>query len=212
MTRGISVFFLVMAVAVTSAAGEKKLEVANVNNVLTGQKKNVIVPTVVNEKYEYYEVSGCCENDVQCDLKKKCITWTDGKKYDSVTNWKVTWDYGHNRTPQACTTDSFLVTVDVVFHLPKWVRKGDAPRPLVEKWEKYLQQLMMHEEGHRDRAVEAAAELTRAVTELPPVSTCAELDRAVHDLCRARMDKLLEDQKEYDAATSHGAAQGAVFP
>jgi predicted secreted Zn-dependent protease len=71
---------------------------------------------------------------------------------------------------------------------------------------------MMHEQGHRDRAVEAATELTRSVAELPPAGTCTELDREVQKLYRARMEKLLKDQEEYDDMTNHGIAQGAVFP
>ncbi len=71
---------------------------------------------------------------------------------------------------------------------------------------------MAHEKGHRDLAVAAAEDLTRAVADLSKAGTCTELDRKVHDLCRARMDRLLVEQRDYDTATHHGASQGAVFP
>jgi len=214
MIKGIKVFLVVMAIAiaVTATADEKKIDTANIGTDLTSRVENNVVPPVVKEKYEYYEVCGICEKDVQCDLKKKCIRWSDGKKYDSVTNWKIKWNYGHNNTPQTCTTDSFLVTVKIVYQLPKWVTSGDAPRPLVEKWESFLKQLMIHEKGHRDRAVEAATELTNTIKELPPARTCAELDREVQMLSRKSMIKLKKDQEEYDAVTNHGQTQGAVFP
>jgi predicted secreted Zn-dependent protease len=179
---------------------------------VSGRQKNSVVPPVVNEKYEYYEVCGGCEKDLQCELKQKCIRWNDGKKYDSVTNWKLKWDYGHRRTSEVCIADSFTVTVDVVYHLPKWAKAGDPPAPLVEKWSRYIDRLLLHEKGHRDRTVEAATELTRAVADLSPSRTCDELDRSVETLSHKRMDKLMEDQKAYDAETDHGAAQGAVFP
>jgi predicted secreted Zn-dependent protease len=60
--------------------------------------------------------------------------------------------------------------------------------------------------------VEAVEDLTRAVALLPAAPTCAELDRRVRSLCHERMAKLNDDAKEYDAATLHGAEQGAVFP
>jgi predicted secreted Zn-dependent protease len=91
------------------------------------------------------------------------------------------------------------------------VRADDAPDRLVEKWDGYLQNLIKHEEGHRDMAVEASAEFTRAVAALPPAPTCDELDHNVRTLSRAIMKKLNADQKEYDACTCHGATQGAVF-
>ena len=212
MIKGINIFLLFMTVALTTFAGEEGTVVANINKGSPILENNNVVMPVVTEKYEYYEVCGCCDKDLQCDLKQKCITWTDGKKYDSVTNWKVKWDYNHKRTSQACTADSFLATVDVVFHLPKWVKTDNAPQPLVEKWDRYLKKLMEHEKGHRDRAVDAATELMHAVAELPPARTCAGLDREVNTLSQTRMNKLIEEQKEYDAATNHGIAQGAVFP
>jgi predicted secreted Zn-dependent protease len=104
------------------------------------------------------------------------------------------------------------VFVEIVYRYPKWVRTDDASRPLVEKWDRYMKNLITHENGHRDMVAEAAAELTRAVAGLPPAATCAEIDRKVKALCRERMEKLTEDQKGYDAATEHGVKQGAVFP
>jgi predicted secreted Zn-dependent protease len=130
-----------------------------------------------------------------------------------VTNWKVKWDYSHSQAaPETCTAESFVVTVDIIYRLPKWVRTGEVSQTLVEKWDRYMENLMMHEKGHRDRAVAAAEELTRMIAELPPARTCAELDRVVNTLCRTRLDKLIEDQKTYDADTCHGVLQGAEFP
>jgi predicted secreted Zn-dependent protease len=176
------------------------------------KKNNNVVGPAINEKYEYYEVCGCSEKDLHCDLMDKAIKCSDGKKYDSVTNWKVKWDYDFNRVGGACSTAAFRVTVDVVFRLPKWVSNTDAPQQLVDKWNNHIKNLLLHEKGHRDRAVEAARELTRTIAELPPGRTCSELDREVDRVSRALLNKLLADQEEYDAATSHGLAQGVSFP
>ena len=205
MIRGIYFFFLLMTVAVASGAGETMPEPA-------ANTKNHLVPPVVNEKTEYYEVCGDCERDVQSELRDKCIKLANGEKYDSITNWKVKWDYSHNRASETCAAESFVVTVDIVYRLPKWARTGEAPQTLVEKWDRYMENLMMHEKGHRDRAMASAVELTRLVAELPPARTCAELDRVVNTLCRTRLDKLIEVQKKYDTDTCHGVLQGAEFP
>jgi predicted secreted Zn-dependent protease len=210
--KGITISLLLLMVTVTTYAGDDNTGAATIEKTSPDRITNSVAPPVVTETFEYYEVCGCCEKDLHHDLKQKCIRWKDGRKYDSVTNWKMKWDYGHARTPRACTTDSFTVIVEVVFQLPKWVRTGEAPPALEEKWDTYMKKLMVHEQGHRDRAVEAASELTRAVAELPPANTCDLLDREVHKLFHARMDKLVKEQEEYDELTNHGAAQGAVFP
>jgi len=194
-----------MAVAVASGAGETIPGSAN-------NRKDPVVSPVVSEKTEYYEVCGNCERDVQTELQAKCIKLANGEKYDSITNWKVKWDYSHSRASETCTAESFVVTVDIVYRLPKLARTGEVSQTLVEKWDKYMENLMTHEKGHRDRAVASAKELTRLVAELPPARTCAELDRVVNTLCRTRLDKLIEVQKKYDDDTCHGVLQGAEFP
>jgi predicted secreted Zn-dependent protease len=203
---------LLLAVSNSAFAQDGGVVVANISREPESQQNNNILPPLVTEKYDYYTVGGCREKDLQCDLKQKCLTWKDGKKYDSITHWKMKWDYGRERTPQACAADSFRVTVDVIYYLPKWARLGDAPQQLVDKWDDYMNSLLTHETGHRDLAIEAAADLTRAVAELPPAATCAELDRQVQALGRERMNRLKVDEKEYDVATNHGKSQGAVFP
>ncbi len=206
MVKGICRLVLLTALAAAASAGAQDLAAAD------AQKKNGTLPPVVTERYEYYEVCGCCEKDLKSDLKKKCLRWDDGRKYDSITNWKLKWKYGYTRAPEACAADSFIVTADIIFHAPKWASTTDAPQTLVAKWDSYIDNLMMHERGHRDRAVEAAADLTNEVAALPPARSCGELDREIQALGRARMKKLLEDQKAYDEETNHGASQGAVFP
>jgi len=37
-------------------------------------------------------------------------------------------------------------------------------------------------------------------------------DRRIPPLCHERMAKLSDEAKDYEAATLHGAEQGAVFP
>lgn|SRR5512143_784301 len=186
--------------------------VANIQKEISLPIKNTVLPPVIREAYEYYEICGCCETDLKGELRQKCITWKDGKKYDALTNWKVKWDYGHNRAGKTCSADSFTVTVNVRYYLPKWAKPDHAPRELIGKWESYTKNLLTHENGHRDRAVDAAADLTRTVADLPPFSTCSDLDREVNIISRARMKRLEEEQKQYDRETGHGAAQGALFP
>jgi predicted secreted Zn-dependent protease len=210
MMKGFSACLLAAAIAVNAFAGEEGVVTPTGDNRPVVMKE--VIPPVINESYKYYEVSGLCETDLCCDLKQKCFTMKDGKKYDSVTNWKVMWDYGYDRAPQGCTADSFTVTVDVVFNLPKWVRNGEAPRQLVEKWDRYMEKLVIHEQGHRDRAVAAAKELTKTVAELPPASTCEALDREINSLIQTQKHNLIREQEMYDEVTRHGVTQGVVFP
>ena len=202
--------FLLLFNVITSAA-EDKINMASVNKEQPLQRGRVL-PPAVTEKYEYYEVCGCCEEELHCDLKKKCVTWTDGNKYDSLTSWDVKWDHTFNQASGTCAINSFKPIIEVNFRYPKWKRSDDAPQSLMEKWDRYLKNLITHENGHRDRVVEAAAALSLAVAQLSPAPTCADLDNNVRALFRERMKIMNKDQREYDEVTKHGTTQGAVFP
>jgi len=145
-------------------------------------------------------------------MTHKGVSWSDGKKYDSITSWHVQWGYEHDRSMQSCSAEAFQASVEITIRYPRWVRTDDTPQELMDKWERYLSNLVLHEEGHRDMVVEAVEDITRAVARMPAAPTCAELDRLVRSLCHERMAKLNDEAKSYDVATLHGSAQGAVFP
>ncbi len=174
--------------------------------------RNTVLEPVQNQRYEYYEICGCSEKDLQCDLSVKAIRCDDGKKYDSVTNWKITWKYSYHRAANSCATTAFTAIVDITFRLPNWARDSKATQQLSDKWDRYIQNILVHEQGHRDRAIAAAVELTRSIADLPPARTCSGLDREVDRIARGRLAKLLEEQTEYDKATNHGRSQGVFFP
>jgi predicted secreted Zn-dependent protease len=204
--------FLLIFAAVAAATAQENLKIASVDKDLQRKTAKPVPAPVVTEKYEYYEVKGGSEAELRCDMNSNSCRWDDGKKYDSVTTWHIKWDYDYERTAQSCSATTFKATVDVTFRYPKWARADGAPLPLAAKWDSYMKKLTEHENGHRDLAVRAAAELSRSVADLPPSSSCAELDRQVRELCRVRMKKLNDDEKAYDTITHHGLTQGAIFP
>jgi predicted secreted Zn-dependent protease len=212
MYKGIIVLLLLMPVSLTSYAGEDSVNLASVDRGIYLQKNSSVVPPLVTEQYEYYDVRGDSEATLRCDITKNGCRWSDGKKYDSVTTWRVKWHYGYERGPQTCSAESFQTSIDITFRYPKWVRDDAAPQALVDKWDRYMKNLVMHENVHRDMAVSAAEALSCLVAAMPPASSCAELDRRVRVLYKEQMQKLSEDEKKYDATTNHGITQGAVFP
>jgi len=208
----ITVSLLLMTLAAASFAAENRIDIASIDSDQTFWVKNKVLPPAVTEKYEYYEVCGCDEEALHCDLKQKCVRWSDGHKYDSLTSWDVKWDHGYDQASETCAINSFRPIVEITFRYPRWKRTDDAPRALMEKWDRYLKNLIIHENGHRDMVVDAANDLSRAVAQLSPAPTCGDLDRNVRALFRKRMEIMNEEQREYDKTTKHGTTQGAVFP
>jgi predicted secreted Zn-dependent protease len=210
MAKQIKAVLVFIVFASTAVAGEGRIDVASLDKNLSSSRGARSTPRpIVVEKHEYYEINGCCEKDLRCDMAQKGCKWDDGKTYDSVTSWSWQWEYGHDHS---CNPEAVIVTMEIIFRYPKWAKTADAPQSLVDKWNTYLQNLIVHENGHRNMAVEAATEFSRAVAALPPVQSCSELDKKVQALSREWMGKLAAGSKEYDLATSHGVTQGALFP
>jgi len=212
MMKSLFTFFLPLAIAASVFAADNAVDIASLDKTARFPQAKSILPPIVSEKYEYYEIKGNSEDQLRSEMCRCGCRWKDGKTYDSETSWHVKWDYDYDRAPQACSADSFRATVDISSRYPKWVHSGDVPQPLAAKWDNYMKNLVMHEHGHRDMVVEAATELSRAVAKLPPAPTCAELDHMVQSLCHERLDRLDAESKAYDEATRHGVAQGAFFP
>ncbi len=200
-----------MIPAAAASAADGTVTIASLDKSAADRIQHMAQP-LVTEKYEYYDIKGNCEKDLRSQMRRKGVNWSDGMTYDSMTSWHVKWDYDYDRTPRGCSTEGFRVIVDITFLYPKWTPEGGAPEALVEKWGGYIKHLEDHENGHRDLAVEAAVQLSRAVAALPPVHTCAEVDHYVKALCRERMDMLNDEEKTYDETTVHGSKQGALFP
>jgi len=206
------VISLLYLTALPAFAGDGRIEIASVDRDIYRHQERIVLAPAVREKHEVYEIKGCGEKELRDQMTRQGTAWSDGKKYDSVTSWHVTWDYEHERSSQSCSAEAFQATAEITIRYPKWVRNEDAPQELADKWDGYLASLIEHEKGHRDMVVEAVEDLTLAVAQLPAAPTCAELDQRVRSLCHERMAKLNDDAKEYDAATLHGAEQGAIFP
>ncbi len=206
---GIIVFFAFVSGA--TFAGDEGVAVARLGeNGHPGIKNRIDVPSVT-EHYEYYEISGDSEGELRNQLCRKGCVLDSGEKYDSVTRWRWTLNYGYDRTPQTCSVDSFRVDLSIQYRYPRWVPSDGVSPSLVGKWKGYLKNLVAHETGHRDLAVTAAVELSRAVSTLPPARSCSELDREIQALGHERMQQLNTDERNYDAMTEHGKKQGAMF-
>ncbi len=208
----LGVCLLFTMVSATALAGDNTIILASVDRNLSRKEITVTLPPLVTERYEYYDINGSSENDLLREMRRKGVAGDDGKRYEANTSWHVKWNYDHTSDTESCSAESFQVTIEIVFRYPKWTRMADAPQALSDKWDNYMKRLIVHENGHRDMVLEAADELSRVVSEIPPAQTCAQLDQEVRRLSRTRMYKLNDDERYYDEATNHGATQGAIFP
>lgn len=208
----LSVSFLMAFLSLSPFAAEKHAYGASGDEVRPRRPADTVNVPIIREKIEYYDIEGYSEKELVCQLRDKGCRTNDGRTYDSITRWRITWDHGHERTSRGCAADDFQAFITVTYTFPRWVETDGISATLRDRWKRYLMNLVVHEKGHRDMAIDAVIDLSFDVADLPPFSQCSELDRAIRSIVRDRNRKLNDDSRAYDAATGHGATQGAAFP
>jgi predicted secreted Zn-dependent protease len=105
--------------------------------------------------------------------------------YWAYTRWYVRW------------TGDCRVSVEISYTYPQWTDQAKAPPALQSAWTAMIAKLKVHEEGHGRHGTNAAQEVERSRCQGDP---------------KAITRKWAEQDKVYDAETSHGLKQGVVLP
>jgi predicted secreted Zn-dependent protease len=168
-------------------------------------------PTI-KTNYDYYDIEGRTAAELRDQMNRNGVLWTDGNTYDAYTGWNVRWKYRYRITDYDCSISSVATTLNVEFRLPRWTNYASGAAALRRKWDKYMQSLRRHENGHRDLGVQAAIEIERSIAALEPAALCDDLAEAANELGRSIVSEYTAKEREYDEQTNYGESQGAVFP
>lgn len=161
---------------------------------------------------EYYDIYGDEEHELREEMNEKGHLDEDGEMYDAYTYWNISWNYLYKQTANVCSAESIDVTVDVTIHLPRWENQSGGSASLKSKWEQYIDDLTLHEEGHRAFADEGGQKVYETLSQIGAYPTCDELKNKVSEKGQAVIEEVRSKNKQYDDETSHGLTQGAVFP
>ena len=174
--------------------------------------KNLDFKTEINEKYEFYDVSGDTAKEIRRQMSSNGTKWDDGETYDALTTWEIKYRYGTSTENGRCYVSSAKTDVGIIFRYPHWTTSSGAPEKLVNRWNEYMGNLRTHENGHKDLAVQTARDISEGLSAMGSFGSCGELDKAAKALAQGKLAQLKRSQKEYDSTTRHGETQGAVFP
>ncbi|HJV65470.1 MAG TPA: DUF922 domain-containing protein [Geomonas sp.] len=164
----------------------------------------------VKERYEYYDIEGSTLPDLQKEIKHNGTKWGDGLTYAAVTTWNVHYDYDVTEDDGRCSVKSVKTSVDIVYHLPRWIAPNSAGS-LLSSWHDYMVHLKQHEFGHKEIAVKSAGEINEVLASLQNFRNESDLEKEAKRRTDAKLRELKELQVAYDARTRHGETQGAVL-
>jgi predicted secreted Zn-dependent protease len=160
-------------------------------------------PRVAHATMIYYAVGGTTPAQVRARLNARAPSSPDGCRCDAFTRWRFRWSWpGYGGAGCQLRRAVVSLHIDVVF--PRWTHPRTASAGLAAAWARYARALARHEQGHVDYAVARYPAVVRAIKR----ATCRSADAAA----QAQLALIRKHDVAYDAATQHGATQGARFP
>ncbi len=159
----------------------------------------------------WYDVAGATVDELIQQVSELGPRDASGA-WGATTAWTFDWTHTLSQSAGACVIDSARVNLRVTFTYPRWLAPGDAAPELVATWARYVAATTLHENGHRDIAVQAGSDLLDAIRAVPAAGSCGELEQRVRSATDRVVASHQRRQERYDERTDHGAAQGAAFP
>lgn len=159
----------------------------------------------------YYDVAGSSAKALRQQMDAKGPL-DGGKRFDAHTEWDIKWNYRYRPTASGCELTGVNVSLSGTILLPRWVDSNDASSALVEKWNRYLAALRLHEEGHYAHGVGAAREIEALAKSFHGSGDCPAMTSEFNDRAQSIIARYKALDVAYDRETDHGRTQGARFP
>jgi predicted secreted Zn-dependent protease len=160
-------------------------------------------PRVAHATMVYYAVGGATPAQIRARLNARAPASPDGFHGDAFTRWSFRWRWPGSAGGR-CRVSEATVTLHIEVSFPRWTHPKAASAAVAAAWARYTRALARHEQGHVDFAVAHYPAVVRAIRR----ATCATANTAA----QKQLDLIRRHDVSYDAATQHGATQGARFP
>ena len=154
----------------------------------------------------YYEIEGIDQGALLAAMSR-----LGPRGFHAHATWNVSYEYKTEMRENRCAVASIATSTKLDVIMPRWAKRQGASADLVARWNRYEAALLEHEEGHLEIGREAARTLEVELPRVRGQATCLALEAAVRAHYETVMRAFIGRDKEYDARTGHGQAQGAVF-
>ena len=136
---------------------------------------------------------------------------SDGRTYDGFHRSSMHWRADWRSDADGCAVTSLEIRLSSTITMPSWVPPPDVAPHLVVDWTRFYQNLLIHEEGHRNITVGHAR---RALDVLSTLRTphCDDMQAALSAAFAVIVAAADRENRRYDELTEHGRSQHAVWP
>jgi predicted secreted Zn-dependent protease len=162
--------------------------------------------------HESYAVEGTTPASIRASMdSRKPPAFAKDPGHDGVTLWDLKWSFHFDDRPGGCTLAGATVELTVVVLTPELDTSALLPETR-ERWLTYLDALEAHEATHVGIETDGANALQALYAEPRSRATCSELGQELHDRGMGEIGAIVANDRDFDARSAHGGADGAVFP
>ncbi len=137
--------------------------------------------------------------------------WKQTLPFDANTEWHIQSRYNLSQNQNGFGLSGVDVTTTVKITLPRWIPAKPVTWDLVTNWSRCFVGLIVHEQGHKQLALAAGAELRRRLEALSGYPSRQELATTAERTINDTLDEFRRREVKYDEVTGHGRTQGAIF-
>jgi len=98
------------------------------------------------------------------------------------SSWKLSYQYKPGRELGRCVVGAVTTKLELAMTLPRWSPPPGTPPELVERWARYVNALMSHQNSRLERARAFERALKPALAAVPPAVNCDVLDVEVYEV------------------------------
>lgn len=136
---------------------------------------------------------------------------SDSTHYAASTEYSINWGFQYQSNDQdLCKITNASVGLAILKTLPSWNPSKTASKSVISSWNNFILNLNQHEDGHANLDKIYADKILTSLQNLPATS-CETINTTANTTANEIINQLDQANNQYDAATQHGATQGASF-
>ncbi len=173
---------------------------------------HAVCSPLVTRNNETYQVTGSSARELRQIIDRiGPVNSDDGKHYDGLTEWSLTWDYQFKRRGKVWIVANRNVQLNIKVLTPRWTDFQNTPGVLQTQWRIYRANLLRHEEGHVKVALRAANAVDKYIGTCGGSSSLEKLKGDIERNTKILLKQYRKIDRSYDQRTRHGATQGATL-
>jgi predicted secreted Zn-dependent protease len=149
--------------------------------------------------------------DIQAHSHESLVRALDAHRPHARSSWTFAYEYKPGLVGSRCRVGTVTTQLRMEMTLPRWTPSAGADPALVERWQRFVEALRLHEDRRLDHARALENAIGPALASLPLASDCKALDAAARARYEALLGEARAHDQDYEARAQRGETGLPIF-